>query len=76
MVRSILNRIYLPKTKCCSSNAFIAHLYLTSEPLDFLVDYKYEISSVNEYKAGDVFYMKHAPIPKNIDRWLVLLMIP
>ena len=58
------------KNEVLRSNAFIAHLYLTSEPLDFLVDYKYEISSVNEYKAVDVFYMKHAPIPKNIDRWL------
>lgn len=52
------------------SNAFIAHLYLTTEPFDFLVDYPYPISSVNEYKVIDVFYMKKEPIPKNIDKWL------
>lgn len=52
------------------SNAFIAHLYLTKEPFDFLVDYPFPISNVNEYKVIDVFYMKKEPIPKNIAEWL------
>lgn len=52
------------------SNAFIAHLYLTTESFDFLVDYEFPLSSVNEYKVIDVFYMKKEPIPKNIDKWL------
>jgi hypothetical protein len=58
------------KNEILRSNAFIAHLYLTTEPFDFLVDYPFPISSVNEYKVIDVFYMKKEPIPKNIDKWL------
>ncbi len=58
------------KNEVLRSNAFIAHLYLTTEPFDFLVDYPYSLSSVNEYKVIDVFYMKKEPIPKNIDSWL------
>lgn len=58
------------KNEVLRSNAFIAHLYLTTEPFDFLVDYPFPLSSVNEYKVIDVFYMKKEPIPKNIDRWL------
>lgn len=58
------------KNEVLRSNAFIAHLYLTTEPFDFLVDYPYSISAVNEYKVIDVFYMKKEPIPKNIEKWL------
>jgi hypothetical protein len=58
------------KNEILRSNAFIAHLYLTTEPFDFLVDYAFPISSVNEYKVIDVFYMKKEPIPKNIAEWL------
>ena len=58
------------KNEVLRSNAFIAHLYLTTEPFDFLVDYSFPLSSVNEYKVIDVFYMKKEPIPKNIDKWL------
>ncbi len=58
------------KNEILRSNAFIAHLYLTTEPFDFLVDYPYPLSSVNEYKVVDIFYMKKEPIPKNIDNWL------
>ncbi len=58
------------KNEILRSNAFIAHLYLTTEPFDFLVDYPFPISSVNEYKVIDVFYMKKEPTPKNIDKWL------
>lgn len=58
------------KNEVLRSNAFIAHLSLTTEPFDFLVDYPYPLSSVNEYKVIDVFYMKKEPIPKNIDSWL------
>lgn len=58
------------KNEILRSNAFIAHLYLTTESFDFLVDYPYPLSSVNEYKVIDVFYMKKEPIPKNIDSWL------
>lgn len=58
------------KNEVLRSNAFIAHLYLTTEPFDFLVDYPYPLSSVNEYKVIDVFYMKKEPMPENIDRWL------
>ncbi|MEX2336460.1 MAG: hypothetical protein WD555_04230 [Fulvivirga sp.] len=58
------------KNEVLRSNAFIAHLYLTTEPFDFLVDYPFPLSSVNEYKVIDVFYMKKEPIPKNIDSWL------
>jgi hypothetical protein len=58
------------KNEVLRSNAFIAHLYLTTEPFDFLVDYPFPLSSVNEYKVIDVFYMKKEPIPKNIHQWL------
>lgn len=52
------------------SNAYIAHLYLTTDPLDALVDYPTPLSRVNEYKVIDILYMKHATIPKNITCWL------
>ncbi len=58
------------KNEVLRSNAFIALIYLTTEPFDFLVDYEFPLSSVNEYKVIDVFYMKKEPIPKNIDKWL------
>jgi hypothetical protein len=58
------------KNKILRSNAFIADLYLSTEPLDFLVDYAYPLSSVNEYKVIDVLYIKKEQIPSNIDHWL------
>jgi hypothetical protein len=58
------------KNKILRSNAFIADLYLSTEPLDFLVNYAYPLSSVNEYKVIDVLYIKKEQIPSNIDHWL------
>lgn len=52
------------------SNAYIAHLYLTTESFDSLVDYPNPLSRVNMYKVIDVLYMKHDTIPKNIASWL------
>ncbi|MFI0430177.1 HEAT repeat domain-containing protein [Mariniflexile sp. HMF6888] len=52
------------------SNAYIAHLYLTTESFDSLVDYPTPLSRVNMYKVIDVLYMKHDTIPKNIASWL------
>ncbi len=58
------------KNTILRSNAYIAHLYLTTESLDTLVDYPNPLSRVNEYKVIDILYLKNDPIPKNIDRWL------
>lgn len=52
------------------SNAYISYLYLTTEPLDFLVDYKDPILKVSEYKAINILYDKKIPMPSNIDLWL------
>lgn len=58
------------KNSILRSNAYIAHLYLTTESFDTLVDYPNPLSRVNEYKVIDILYLKNDPIPKNIDRWL------
>jgi hypothetical protein len=58
------------KNKVLRSNAFVAYLYLTTEPFDLLIDYPFSLSSVNEYKVIDVFYAKKEPMPSNIDKWL------
>lgn len=58
------------KNKVTRSNAFVAYLYLTTEPFDLLIDYPFTLTSVNEYKVIDVFYAKKEPMPKNIDKWL------
>lgn len=58
------------KNTILRSNAYIAHLYLTTEPLDSLVDYPTPLSRVNEYKVIDILYMKNKSIPKNIANWL------
>lgn len=58
------------KNTILRSNAYIAHLYLTTESFDTLVDYPNPLSRVNEYKVIDILYLKNDPIPKNIDRWL------
>jgi hypothetical protein len=58
------------KNEILRSNAFIANLYLTTEPFDFLVDYPFPLSSINEYKVIDVLYTKKERIPDNINSWL------
>lgn len=58
------------KNTILRSNAYIAHLYLTTEPLDALIDYPTPLSRVNEYKVIDILYMKNGSIPKNIASWL------
>ncbi len=52
------------------SNAFIAYLSVTSKSIDFLGDYKQNISLIDELKFMDLLKMKKFPLPKNIDKWL------
>ena len=43
---------------------------LSSGSFDFLIDYAYPLSRVNEYKVIDALYAKNKPMPENIDDWL------
>ncbi|SFS53722.1 hypothetical protein SAMN04487906_0738 [Zhouia amylolytica] len=52
------------------SNAYITFLYLNTEPLDFLIDYKYPILEASEHKVVNILYEKKPPMPNNIDDWL------
>lgn len=58
------------KHKKLRSNAYIAFLYLSTGPLDFLVDYKQPILEAIEHKIVHILYERKPAMPTNIDQWL------
>lgn len=52
------------------SNACIAYLSVTSKSIDFLGDYKKEISLIDELKFFDLMRIKKFALPGNIESWL------
>jgi len=67
---SLVKKYMNHKNRILRSNAFIAFISLTSKKLDFLSDYPYEISLIDELKVMDLLYHKKFPIPKNIKDWI------
>lgn len=67
---SLVKKYMDHKNTILRSNAFIAFISLTSKKLDFLSDYPYEISLIDELKVMDLLYHKKFPIPKNIKDWI------
>lgn len=67
---SLVKKYMDHKNTILRSNAFIAFISLTSKKLDFLSEYPYEISLIDELKVMDLLYNKKFPIPKNIKDWI------
>lgn len=67
---SLVKKYMDHKNPVLRSNAFIAFISLTSKKLDFLSEYPYEISLIDELKVMDLLYHKKFPIPKNIKDWI------
>lgn len=65
-VRPYLN----DKNKRLSANAYMALLSLTSDKLDFLVDFANPISLTTEIKIMDILHYKKAPMPQNLKDWI------
>lgn len=66
LIRPYLNS----KNKILSANAFIALVSLSSERLDFLVDYENEITLTSEIKTMNILHSKKPPMPQNLNDWI------
>lgn len=65
-VRPYLNH----KNSILSANAYMALVSLTSDKLDFLVDFANPISLTTEIKIMDILHTKKAPMPQNLKDWI------
>lgn len=53
-----------------STNAYIALIALTSNKLDFLIDYSENLSLTSEIKIMDILHSRKPPMPTNLKDWI------
>jgi len=58
------------KNKILSTNAYIALIALTSDKLDFLIDYPETLSLTSEIKIMDILHSRKPPMPTNLKDWI------
>ena len=58
------------KNKILSTNAYIALIALTSNKLDFLIDYSENLSLTSEIKIMDILHSRKPPMPTNLKDWI------
>ena len=58
------------KNKILSTNAYIASIALTSDKLDFLIDYAETLSLTSEIKIMDILHSRRPPMPTNLKDWI------
>lgn len=56
--------------KILSTNAYIASIALTSNKLDFLIDYPKTLTLTSEIKIMDILHSRKPPMPTNLKDWI------
>jgi len=58
------------KNATLSTNAHIALIALTSDKLNFLIDYPEDLSLTSEIKIMDILHSRKPPMPTNLKEWI------
>lgn len=58
------------KNKILSTNSYIALIALTSDKLDFLINYSENIPLTSEIKIMDILHSRKPPMPTNLKDWI------